>query len=58
MTGEVGREMYLIVTIDFYISIKIDTESYFLYFATHDPLSLLLTGDGGGVEQQNSNFVM
>ena len=56
--------MYLIrfwVRIDFYISIKIDNESYFLYFATHDPLSLslsLLTGDGGGVEQQNSNFVM
>ena len=43
MTGEVEREMYLIVTIDFYISIKIDNESYFLYFATHDPLCNVAT---------------
>ena len=61
MTGRWGEKcIWFWVGIDFYISIKIDTESYFLYFATHD---LLCHGDGAVLEnpaqqeQQKSNFV-
>ena len=73
MTGEVGREMYLIVTNYWFLYfyqyiIKIDTESYFLYFATHDPLCKVVrvrvtewlwkTQLSSQQEQEKSNFVM